>query len=212
MKLRNCLPGVIAAVFLFTAPAVPAHASSIGLDIEGVLGPVLAGSDRIGLSGLYFSLTGVIDQDSSPVRVTADSATYNLPEGLEIAVGNLVLTGYNATLTLTDPAYGPDMLTVAFGVTEFNFTPDAWATLFLPAGTLDGTGLQDFWAYVSQPDSTLSYSIPGVDDEITATLGVTGIVSMSGGAPSNAPEPTTIGLLAGGLLAVALHAVRLSRT
>lgn len=200
MKL-NRPAGVIGLLLLFAV--VPVQASTLALDVNGALGPVLGGSDRLGVTGLYFTLSAVIDQNSSPIRATGDSATYSVPGNLEIELGNLILTGYNATLTLTDPGSGPDVMSVAFGVTEFNFTPDAYATLSLPAGTLDGTGLQDFWAYVSQPGSSLSYFIPGVTDEVMATLGVTGTASL-GGTPSGVPEPGTIGLLAGGLLAVAL--------
>lgn len=201
MKLIRS-PGVISSLLLLAALAIPLQASTLALDVNGVLGPVLSGSDRLGLTGLYFTLSAVIDQNSSPVRTTADSATYSVPGSLEIELGNLILTGYNATLTLTDPGSGPDVMSIAFGVTEFNFTPDAYATLSLPAGTLQGTGLQDFWAYVSQPDSSLSYFIPGVTDQVMGTLGVTGTASLGGG-PSGVPEPSTIGLLAAGLLAVA---------
>ena len=204
MKWSRPWPGVITVALFFAALAMPADASSIALDVNGVLGPVLGGSDRLGLTGLYFTLTGVMDQDAAPISTTADSATYSVPGTLQIALGNLMLTGYGATLTLTDAPSGPDLVTIAFDVTEFNFNPDVWATLSLPPDTLQGTGIQDFTASVSQPDSSFSYFIPGVSDEILATLGVTGTVSMSGGTPpSGVPEPGTISLLAAGLAAVA---------
>jgi len=215
MKLRNSAPVVLTLFLLLAVLAIPVQASTLALDITGTLGPSLFGTDRLGLSGIGFTLTGVIDQGLSPIYTTADSATYSLPGDLEIALGlaHLVLTGYNATLTLTDPASGPDILEIGFGATEFNFNPDVTATLYLPPGTLHGTGLQDFWAYVSQPDSSLSYTIPGVTDEVEDTLGVTGTVTLSGGAPSSGvPEPATIGLLAVGLLAVVLKAGKLRRS
>lgn len=60
----------------------------------------------------------------------------------------------------------------------------------------------NFWANVSQPDASLSYSVPGATDNLTGTLGIDGSVSVGGPPSSSAPEPATIGLLAAGLVLV----------
>jgi hypothetical protein len=201
MKLRSVT--LVSSLFLLamTGLALPARASLIDIDVNGVLGPLLGGTDPIGLAGSSFSLFGTIDSGATPVGIVGDSATYNIPGTLQIMVANLALTGYNATLTLTAPPSGSDVLAVDFTVTAANFTPDVAASLLLPPGTLTGTGIQTFSATVSQPDSSFSYLLPGTSYNYLGMLGVTGTVSLSEETPSGVPEPGTIGLLAGGLVA-----------
>jgi len=182
----------------------PAAASLLSIDVGGVLGPILQGGDPIHLAGDTFSATGAIDSNAVPIAASWDSATYDLSGNLQIMLGTLALTGYNAMLTITAPPSGPDAVILDFSVTEFNFTPDAAAFLTLPPGTLDGTEIQKFWVSISEPDGSLSYSVPGLSDVVTGTLGITGDASIGGTAQSSAPEPGTAGLLAIGLaLAIA---------
>lgn len=182
--------------------SIPARAGTVAFGTSGTLGPVLSGSDPLQLSGRTFSLTGAIDPHAVPISTTGDSATYDVPVNLDIMIGNAPpLTGYFATITLTDPASGPDTMTIDFNVVEFNFTPIVGATLTLPDGTLHGTGIQNFLANVSQPDSGFFFTLPGGSQSISGTLGVTGTAYI-GTAPSGVPEPGTISLLIGGLLVV----------
>jgi hypothetical protein len=202
MKLKNRTLGVVALSFLSMALSIPARAGTVNFGTTGTLGPVLDGSDPLQLSGLSFSLTGSIDQNAVPISVTSDSATYLLPVNLSVRIGGLLpLTGYNSMITLTDPLSGPDTVSIDFNVVELSFTPIVGATLSLPDGTLNGTGIQNFFANVTQPDSSFFFTLPGGSQSISGTLGVTGTTFMGRGAPG-VPEPGTIGLLAAGLLAV----------
>ncbi|MFN7993678.1 MAG: PEP-CTERM sorting domain-containing protein [Bryobacteraceae bacterium] len=205
MKRTSLITGVFALVLLLTGFSRPVSAGMIGFDISGTLGPVLTGIDPLHLDGSAFSATGSIDQNAVPISTTENSATYLLPAPIQVIAGNINISGYNASLTVTDSSSGPDIISLDFSAVEVIFTPDVNATLSLPDGTLTGTGIQNFFADFSQPDSTFSFTLPGVSDLVSGTLGVTGTVNMGGGAPSGVPEPGTAAMMLGGLAAVALQ-------
>lgn len=208
MKLKNIL--LAAMVFAFAAVSVPLHAGTISFDVSGLLGPVLSGLDPLKFSGQTFSANGSLDANALPVSTTADSATYSIPGNIQITVGAIALNGFNALLTVTDPASGPDTLSLDFSVVEMTFTPDVTTVLSLPEGTLNGTALQNFTSSVSQPDSSLTFVLPGGSTSISGTLGVTGTASMTGGV-SGLPEPGSIALLASGLLVLGIKVRTLRR-
>jgi len=198
MKLMNIRPGI--ALLLFIAVSIPMYAGTVNFGATGTLGPLLDGIDPLGLNGDSFTLTGSINQNAVPISVSSDSATYNVPVDLNVIVGSLNLTGYYATLTLTDPLSGPDTMTLAFSVVNIPFDPEVTATLLLPDGTLHGTGIQNFSANVSQPDSNLFFQLIGTSQASSGTLGITGTTYI-GSPPSGVPEPATVSLLAAGLVA-----------
>jgi PEP-CTERM motif len=181
---------------------IPLHAGTLTFQTVGTLGPLLSGLDPLGFSGDSFTLSGTLASDAVPVSTTADSATYDFADDLQIMLGAFPLTGYFATITFTDAPTGPDLVSVDFNAVEFSFTPIINATLSLPEGTLNGTGIQNFSAPVSQPDSNFSFTLPGTSQVILGTLGITGTASLAGGSPSSVPEPGTLALLAAGLLAI----------
>jgi hypothetical protein len=205
MKLKHPLFGVIALALTCMALSIPARAGTITLETSGTLGPLMSGIDPLKLNGGSFLVTGMLDQSSAPTSITADSATYSIPGTLDITVGDLDFGNLFGTLTLVDPSSGPDTVALDFSVSELGFVPIVTATLSLPAGTLNGTGLQDYSASVSEPDSMFTFQLPAGSSLLTGTLGITGVTSASSEtSPSGVPEPGTIGLLAGGLLAVTL--------
>ncbi|HLY18464.1 MAG TPA: hypothetical protein VKR61_14630 [Bryobacteraceae bacterium] len=189
---------------LFAALIIPAHASIINLDVSGTLGPLLGGVDPLSLSGQDFTASGTFTQNPLLIGTTPDSATYSLPGTLLIAAGAFDLAGYNATLALTTPLTGPDRVVLDFSIVEFTVSPQVSASLLLPAGTLSGTGFQDFSVNVSEPTSSLSYEMIGNSAIITGDLGINGVASISGAGGSQAPEPVTSVLMAAGLLAMSL--------
>jgi hypothetical protein len=205
MKLRNLLSGVIALALSCVALSSSARAGAITLETTGTFGPLMSGIDPLKLDGSSFTVTGTIDQNSAPTSVTADSATYTIPGTLDITVGTLDFGELFGTMTLTAPSSGPDIVAFDFTVSELGFVPIVTATLSLPEGTLNGTGLQDYSADVSEPSSLFTFQLPAGSSLLTGTLGITGVSCAFGeSSPSGVPEPGTIGLLAGGLLAVAL--------
>jgi hypothetical protein len=197
---------LVTAFFMILAmlPA-PGMAGTLDIDVTGVLGPVLQGSDAIRLSGATFTATGAIDASAVPVGISGGAYVYDLSGDVQITLGLLTLTGYNPELILSAPSSGPDTAILDFSVTEYGFAPVVEAFLTLPPGTLNGPGVQPFSASVSEPDSYVTYALPGEEDVIYASLGITGNASMGGTPPASAPEPGTVGLLAAGLaLAIAM--------
>jgi len=193
----------VLSLIVLTLP-LPGIAGTLEIDVNGVLGPVLLGSDPINIAGATFTATGAIDPNAVPIGIAGNSYTYLLSGDLQITLGKLTLTGYDPELTITAPASGPDTAVLDFGVFEFGFTPQVEAFLTLPPGTLKGPGIQKFSAIISQPDSSLSYTLPGEELVIYGSVGMTGGASIGGTPPSGAPEPGTVSLLAVGLaLAIA---------
>ena len=205
MRIARRSLGIIAFALLCLTSEAPARAGTVSFDVSGMLGPVLDGIDPLKFAGQAFTATGSLDENTLPIGTTADSATYGIPGDILISLGAVTLNGFNATLTLAAPPSGPDTMALDFSVTELSFTPVVSAILSFPEGTLNGTGLQNFSVNVTQPDSSLKFDLPGVSTVISGTLGITGTASMSGATvppPSGVPEPATMSLLAGGLLAV----------
>ncbi len=188
-----------AVVFLLAALTVPAHAGIVNFDVQGLLGPLLSGSDPLKLAGQDFMASGAFSQDLTAIGTTGDSATYSLPGTLQITVGALTLTGYNANLTITDPASGPGTVSLGFSVIQAEFNPDVFATLSLPEGALQGAAIQDFSASLSGPASSLTYDVIGTSQVLSGELGISGSASIAGAGGAGVPEPGTIGLLAAGL-------------
>jgi hypothetical protein len=196
-------------LFLFVGVAPVARAGTIDVAISGTLGPVLEGEDPWHHpGGDTFTLTGVLPENSVPVSSTADSATYSIPD-LTLMFGSLSPVASNALLTFTDPASGPETVSLAFTATEDGYSPSLVATLQFAEGALHGANLQDLVAKFSESESTLSFSLTGVSRTTEFTVGLTGSLSVNGvGNPSNVPEPGTTTLLAGGLLALGWKGIK----
>src|SRR5579871_1802289 len=195
-----------ALFILLTTLTLPVCASTINIDINGTLGPLLAGSDPLNLAGDLFSAQGSFTDPFTLISGNGSSATYNVPGDLQIQAGNFDLTGYNATLTITDPSSGPDTLTLAFTIIQVITSPQAAVTISLPAGTFGSDNIQNLDVTFSQPDSNLLYSAIGNSAVVSGELGITGAATVTGAGPSGAqtPEPGTLGIVITSLLACAI--------
>lgn len=195
---------VVVCFLVLAMLPVPSAAGTLSFDVNGSLGPDLQGMDPLHLNGNTFSAGGSIDSNAQPFAAADDWASYEFAGDLQIAVGILELDGLDPILTITTPSSGPDTLNVDFGIDQYGFTPQVDATLVLPEGTLTGDGIQSFFAFVSQPDSTLSFGIPDSEGSLSGNVGLTGTVSLDGAPPANVPEPGTVGLLGAGLILAAV--------
>src|SRR5579871_1936989 len=78
--------------------------SMITFTIQGTLGPVISGSDPLGISGSTAVLTATLHSSATPTGSTSDSATYTLPAGsvtLQLGALNLTSSGpFSLKITL----------------------------------------------------------------------------------------------------------------
>src|SRR5580700_6414228 len=144
---------------------------SVNITVSGKLGPVISGTDPLGLSGASFKAITSI----SPVGVTysASSITYTgLTFTLAAAGSTLACTGASATVTLNDPTdSGNDTFALTNCTTADSST--FTATLAFPPNTLPSPiPLAYSSTIVSNPDtaSTGTYVMGGN----STTLGVSG--------------------------------------
>jgi len=79
----------LCSIVLLCAAAVVAPAqSTVTYTITGTLGPVLGGTDCLGLDNMMLSLTASISSKSVPIKTTTVSATYKLPAGsVSVTIG-----------------------------------------------------------------------------------------------------------------------------
>ncbi|MGA2131156.1 MAG: hypothetical protein ABSH50_02490 [Bryobacteraceae bacterium] len=189
-------------LLMLAAMAAPAQAGLISLNISGAFGPLMAGDDPLKLAGQGFVVYGTFSAGLLPIAAAGDSATYALPDTLQIVVAGLTLTAYDAVLTISDPVSGPDAVHLSFSVIPLSFSPDVYTILELPEGTLDGTGIQDFSSGFSAPASSLTYQAFGTSTVLSGELGIAGSVSLAGARGAETPEPDPVSLLGIGLAGI----------
>ncbi|MFN7999127.1 MAG: PEP-CTERM sorting domain-containing protein [Bryobacteraceae bacterium] len=203
-----------AAVLVLALPA--AQAGTVTFTVSDDLLTVPGGSDPIGLSGNPFSLMGTLDQG-------ADGQTVFTPLTLSVtATSDLV--GQTLTLDACGTTGAPsacsgapaptltitgDSATLTFDVSVpvINQLAALSATVELPGAFMNNgsVSLANFTDVSIGSGSTLTYTTAiGLNGEV----GISGTASMSGvtttGPPPTVPEPTTIALLAGGLIGLVL--------
>lgn len=131
-------------------------------------------------------------------EVTSDGTLSYLVDFAGAARRRAPVFGCQRSAGITAPLSGTHTVVLDFGVEEFGFTPGVAASFTLPAGTVNGTGIQKFWAEVTEPDSALSFGVSDGENSLSGDVGLTGSISIGGTPPSSVPEPGTAGLLGAG--------------
>jgi len=107
---------------------------TLTISIKGTLGPILSGSDPLGLDGKSGTVTVLASESLSPTKHTANSATYTLPPGaIKVTAGSNKFTTKSPakmTINLTSTA---DILTLV--VTDRKTGLVVTDTTFLQAGS-----------------------------------------------------------------------------
>ena len=115
-----------------TAASPTTH--TLTISIKGTLGPILSGSDPLGLDGKSGTVTVLASESLSPTKHTANSATYTLPPGaIKVTAGSNKFTTKSPAkmiITLTSSA---DILTLI--VTDMKNGLVVTDTTFLQAGS-----------------------------------------------------------------------------
>lgn len=158
-------------------------AKTLTITINGTLGPVLSGSDPLGLNGQNGMLTLMASEKLSPKKHTSNSATYILPAGaVVVTVGNnqfqtsspstLVITLGSSADVLTLSAPGPDGLKV---VGTADLKSGSWGNAILKHPGLFKPSPQDLAPAKNSngPGSKVKYTIFGS----STVLGLKGTIS-----------------------------------
>ena len=191
-RMIRCL--TLSAVVLLIAPSLWAGSiaarrapsgKTLTMTIMGTLGPILSGSDPLGLNGQNGTMTVQASESLSPTKHTSNSATYTLPAGaITVKAGSykfktttkstMVVKLTNSADILTLNASGPESLEIT-GIAYLQ--PGSWTKSVLKHPTTFSPSPQTLTAAKSAngPGSKLKYTIEGS----TTVLGLSGTISCS---------------------------------
>ncbi|HXM62109.1 MAG TPA: hypothetical protein VN950_14730 [Terriglobales bacterium] len=177
--------------------AVVPTTQTITAKSKGTLGPILSGSDPLGLNGASVGLTVLVSESLSPKKHTSTSATYTLPAGaITVEEGNnkfSTTSPSNLIVKLTSTA---DILTLSFVVSaegeQIAVTDTAylkaksWTTAVLKHPRVFKPSPQKLTSAKTAggPGSQLKYTIEGS----TTVLGFAGTDSNSAKADPVLPD------------------------
>jgi hypothetical protein len=160
-------------------------AKTLTVMLTGKLGPVLSGSDPLGLNGESGSMTLKVSESLSPTKSTGTTATYTLPAGaISIKFGsNQFKTTTKSTMEvelnksadlLILTATGPDNLKIT---ATASLAPKSWTNNVLkhPAAFKPSPQSLKAAAKAGGPGSQVKYEIFGG----TTVLGLNGSISNS---------------------------------
>jgi hypothetical protein len=169
---------------------------TLTITIKGTIGPILSGSDPLGLDGLSAKVTILASESLSPISHTATSATYKLPAGaISVTAGSnkfknkspakmtiaLTKTADTMTLALT----GPDGIVI----TDATFLKvGSWTTAVLKHPTTFSPTPQRLTAAKTAggPGCKVKYVVEGS----TTVLGFKGTAGNSDAVDPVLPDPT----------------------
>lgn len=201
-KLMLILASVVALGSRLPAQSIGSNgyghppAKTLTIVMKGTLGPVLSGSDPLGLNGESGKLAVKASESLSPTKHTSNSATYKLPAGaITITFGSdqfkttsastmtVKLTSAADTLTLS--ASGPDGIQVT---SVASLKSGSWTNGVLKHPTTFTPSPQKLTAAktANGPGSEVSYTFEGS----TTVLGMSGTASNSDPAPEVFSEET----------------------
>jgi hypothetical protein len=164
-------------------------AKTLTITVKGTLGPILSGSDPLGLNGENGSLAVKVSESLSPKKHTSNSATYTLPAGaITLTFGSekfkttssstMIVKLTSAADTLTLSAVGPDSIKVT-------------SVAYLKTGSWTNAVLKHPTTFTPSPQKlTAAKSDNGPGSKVTYVFaGSTTVLGLSGTASSSDPAP-----------------------
>ena len=180
---------ILATVLVSAAPATvfaqtdSRPTATLTVVVDGTAGPILQGSDPLGLNGQSATISVLVSESLKPTKHTKTSATYKIPAGA------ITLTFDGSSYQTTSPSKltvklgsKADTLTLASSVTEDGITVMFTDTTTLAAGSWTDAVLQHPGPFtptpqtLTSPSSKLKYSGSFTG---TTVVGISGTISNS---------------------------------
>lgn len=144
----------------FEIAAATPTTHTLTISIKGTLGPVLAGSDPLGLDGKSGTVTVMASESLSPTKHTATSATYTLPPGaIKVTAGTNKFTTTSPSKMIINLTSTADILT--FVVTDTKNGLLVMDTNFLKAGSWTNAVLKHPGVFKPSPQKLTSATSAG---------------------------------------------------
>jgi hypothetical protein len=180
---------ILATVLVSAAPgAVVAQtetrpSATLTVVVDGTAGPILQGSDPLGLNGKSATITLLASESLKPTRHTKTSATYKIPAGAITLVFDGSSYQSTSPSKMTVKLGGKaDTLTLVSSVTEDGITVTFTDTTTLASGSWTDAVLQHPGPFtpspqtLTSPSSKLKYSGGFIG---TTVVGISGTISNS---------------------------------
>ncbi len=163
---------------------------TLTITIKGTLGPVLSGTDPLGLDGKKGTVTVMASESLSPTKHTATSATYTLPPGaIKVTAGSNKFTTKSPSKMIINLTSTADILTLIASGKDGLIVTD---TTYLQAGSWTTAVLKHPGVFKPSPQTLKSATTangPGCKVKYTI-FGSTTILGFNGtGASSSTVDP-----------------------
>jgi len=171
--------------------AVNPATHTLTITLKGTLGPVLSGSDPLGLDGKKGTVTVLASESLSPTKHTATSATYTLPPGaIKVTAGSNKFTTKSPSKMIINLTSTADILTLMVVDTSTGLT--VTDTTYLKAGSWTTAVLKHPGVFTPSPQTLMSATTangPGCKVKYTI-FGSTTVLGFHGtGSSSSTVDP-----------------------
>jgi len=171
--------------------AVNPATHTLTITIKGTLGPILSGTDPLGLDGTNGTVVVMASESLSPTKHTATSATYTLPPGaIKVTAGTNKFTTKSPSKMIIKLTSTADILTLM--VVDKTTGLTVTDTTYLQAGSWTSSVLKHPGVFKPSPQtlkSAISANGPGCKVKYTI-FGSTTVLGFNGtGASSSTVDP-----------------------
>jgi hypothetical protein len=170
--------------------AVKPATHTLTITIKGTLGPVLSGTDPLGLDGKNGTVTVLASESLSPTKHTATSATYTLPPGaIKVTAGSNKFTTKSPSKMIINLTSTADILTLIASGKDGLMVTDI---TYLKAGSWTTAVLKHPGVFTPSPQTlTSATSANGPGCKVKYTIfGSTTILGFHGtGSSSSTVDP-----------------------
>jgi hypothetical protein len=169
--------------------AVVPATHTLSITLKGTIGPVLSGSDPLGLNGLTGTVKIMASESLSPTKHTATSATYELPAGaITVTAGTNKFSTKSPSKMIINLTSTADTLTLIVAGKAQGVSLMVTDTTYLKAGSWTTAVLKHPGVFKPSPQTlTPAKTATGPGCKIKYTIfGTTSVLGFSGSASNSA--------------------------